>query len=244
MDINNKEIIVLDGADGVGKSTQLALLKETYPNLKFNKFPVYDSETGFFITQYLKGNMNSFLDPLPIMDQVKYISTLYTMDRVNWFRTHYDRLTPLICDRYTTSNIIHMSAKLWMNGVDIDEILDYIDWLNHFEHDIHNIPFPSIVIYLDAPVEFLIKNLEKTGKELDIHENIKMLEAIDEIKSTIFKYCNFTVVNCVDALGLRSVVDIHNDINDIITKYYNNKYKFTQEQHDQSRNGYVKFISD
>ena len=48
-------IVVIDGADGSGKTTQLELLKKKFTEFNFTKFPDYESETGFYITKYLNG---------------------------------------------------------------------------------------------------------------------------------------------------------------------------------------------
>lgn len=228
----DKGIIVLDGADGVGKSTQMEMLKNSFSNSQFEfiKFPVYDSDMGFYITNYLKGNLNHIFEGLDYMDRIKKISTLYTMDRVSWFNQYYNKYKPLICDRYTTSNIIHMSGLLALNGATLEEIHSYIDWLHNLEYWKLNIPRPTMVIYLDAPYKELMKHLNTTDKVLDIHENNELLEKIDSIKSDIFEYCGFKVINCMDGSNFRPKEEIHKEIVGIITDFYINSYLFGNEE--------------
>ena len=51
----NGTIIVIEGLDGCGKSTQVELLRNAFPEWKCVTFPNYESESGAIITQYLHG---------------------------------------------------------------------------------------------------------------------------------------------------------------------------------------------
>jgi dTMP kinase len=220
------DIIVIDGADGVGKTTQVALLKEKLKNkCNFMKFPNYDSTTGYFITKYLEGKFENVFEGLDELDKINKISMLYTMDRSVWFAKDYEPYIPLICDRYTTSNIIHMAALIIHNGGTIDDVYHYINNLETLEYSLLNIPEPDLVIYLDAPTEQLAKNLKGTQQVLDIHEDESIFKEIESVKREIIDYCGWKVVNCTDGNGMRSVENINNDIIKIINEYYDKKIK-------------------
>lgn len=219
-------VVVIDGADGAGKTTQVALLKERFKvidfiNHNFMKFPNYDSTTGYFITKYLEGKFEPVFEGLDPLDKINKISMLYAMDRVVWFANYYDPHVPLICDRYTTSNILHMGALIIHSGGTIDDVYAYIDNLEDLEYNKLNIPAPDLVIYLDVPTTQLTKNLQSTDKVLDIHEDERIFKQIESVKKAIIEYCGWTVVNCTDEHGMRSIDDINNDIIDIIRRYYN-----------------------
>lgn len=216
-----KEVIVIDGADGVGKTTQVAMLREKFPYLNYMKFPHYESDAGFYITKYLHGEMDDLFKGLPPMEIIKKISLLYTLDRVIWFNETYNPHGILICDRYTTSNIIHMAALGAKLNMSFDEIIDYIKWLDKLEHATLSIPRPNFVIYLDAPSEQLMANLNGTHQVLDKHENEELLKKVDDLKQRIIEYCGWHVVNCTDESGMRSPEDINNDISKIILSYFN-----------------------
>lgn len=218
------DIIVIDGADGVGKTTQVGILKEKFKN-KFNfmKFPNYDSTTGYFITKYLEGKFDKVFEGLEELDRINKISMLYTMDRSIWFAREYQYKKPLICDRYTTSNIIHMAALIIHGGGTIEDVYHYINNIESLEYGSLNIPEPDLVIYLDAPTEQLSKNLKGTQQVLDIHEDESIFKEIESVKKEIIDYCGWKVVNCVDEYGMRNIENINNDIIKIIDEYYKNK---------------------
>jgi len=219
----NKDIIVIDGADGVGKTTQIGLLKEKYKEFKFMKFPNYNSTTGFFITKYLNGEFENMFKGLEPLDRINKISMLYTMDRNIWFSKYYEPYIPLICDRYTTSNILHMSTLIIHNGGTMEDVYHYINNIEDLEYSKLNIPEPNLVIYLDAPTEQLKKNLNGTQQVLDIHEDESIFKNIESVKTEIIEYCGWKVVNCVDESGMRSIENIHNDIVKIIDNYFETK---------------------
>ena len=160
------------------------------------------------------------LDPL---DRINKISMLYTMDRTIWFANQYDSSRPLICDRYTTSNILHMSTLIIHNGGTIDDVYHYINNIECLEYGQLNIPEPNLVIYLDASTDQLSKNLKTTRQVLDIHEDESIFKDIDSVKNEIIDYCGWKVVNCCDEQGMKSIENIHNDIVRIIEEYYENK---------------------
>ena len=220
---NHAGIIVIDGADGVGKSTQFELLKKTYLNCEFTKFPNYNSDTGFFISKYLNGDLNHVFEGMDEIDKVNKISKLYAMDRVLWFGTSYNKYKNLICDRYTTSNIIHMSALIINSGGTIDDVYNYIDTLENLEYNILNIPEPDLVIYLDASPKNLMNNLSTSREVLDVLENESNFRAIESVKNEIIIYCGWAVVKCDDENGMRPIEEINNDIKKIIDAYLNKK---------------------
>lgn len=213
-------IIVIDGADGVGKTTQIELLKEKYKDKsEFVKFPAYESHTGFYINEYLKGNLNHILDNLEYNDKIKKISLLYTMDRLLWFESKYNYRRPLICDRYTTSNMIHMGALILKHGGTINDVMNYVEYLEWLEYINLCIPKPNTVIYLDASTEQLSKNLKGTQQVLDIHEDESVFKNIELVKKRIIDYCGWKVIKCDDNNGMKSIENIHNSIDNIIKGY-------------------------
>ena len=50
------KIIIIEGLDGSGKSTQFELLQSKFSDCRFITFPNYNSPSGEIITDYLKGN--------------------------------------------------------------------------------------------------------------------------------------------------------------------------------------------
>lgn len=204
-----KNLIVIDGADGVGKSTQFELLEKRLKNHVDNngkqllvpiKFPRYKSLTGFYIKKYLNGELNNIYKDLDIYDKIKKISLLYTMDRVLAFRElSLSSFNGLLCDRYYTSSFILLGAELYRHTKDEQSIVDFIKWSTHIETEVFNLPKPTKVIYLDAPVSILLNNIRNRNSYNDINETEESLLSVENVKNIIFKYTNWNVINCVDS---------------------------------------------
>lgn len=166
------KIIIIEGLDGCGKSTQVNLLKEHFKgeHYRFLTFPDYGSLSGEIILEYL-GNK------IPETDAEKSAysaSSFYAIDRYisyrkDW-RVDYEQGKTIISARYTTSNAIYQMTKLprdrWEN---------YRNWLYDYEYQKLGIPEPDEVIFLDVPVEVSQKLLSERyqGDEAkkDAHES-------------------------------------------------------------------------
>jgi dTMP kinase len=104
----------------------------------------------------------------------------------------------IICDRYTTSNILHMSANL-TNEMNIEK---YINWIEDLEYYELGLPKPDKVIYLDVTPEVSMKNMMKRynndEEKMDINENLSHLSKVYKMKDEIIKYCGWTKIDCMD----------------------------------------------
>ncbi|MDE7122706.1 MAG: deoxynucleoside kinase, partial [Oscillospiraceae bacterium] len=164
------KIIIIEGLDGCGKSTQVELLKKSFLDCRFLTFPNYHSPSGEIITEYLQGR-------IPETDALRsaYSSgVFYAMDRYISYRKDWylddKNHKPMISARYTTSNMIYQTAKLPRN-----EWEHYINWLSDFEYSKLGIPVPDAVIFLDLPIaisqKLLSERYENTNQKKDIHES-------------------------------------------------------------------------
>ena len=80
--MSKKRIIVIEGADGSGKTTQIEALKKVYDGqFKFAKFPWYDSPSGEKVSKYLNGEFKEIED-IKKVENIMAISQLYTDNRV------------------------------------------------------------------------------------------------------------------------------------------------------------------
>ena len=108
------KLIVFEGTDGTGKSTQYARACERLEaqNVRFEKikFPQYDEPSSALIKMYLAGEFGS--DPEKINPYAA--STFYAVDRYAGFargwKDFYDKGGLIVCDRYTTSNAVHQGS--------------------------------------------------------------------------------------------------------------------------------------
>lgn len=160
------KFIVLEGADGTGKTTQAKLFfsylkKQKIPSVLFS-FPQYQSAWGKMVRRYLNGEFGDVNEVNPYL-----ASMLYAGDRLvasgkikKWLASG----KIVVCDRYFASNIAHQGAKVRSQS----EKSKYIKWLEDLEFNVHKIPKPDLVVLLTLPP----KNARKFMKmrKLDIHE--------------------------------------------------------------------------
>lgn len=195
-------LIVIEGLDGSGKSTQVELLKKRLCddkiNLKQIKLPDYDDKSSTLVKMYLGGEFG----PNPEDVNIYAASAFYAVDRYASFKRHWmkDYLsgTVIIADRYTTSNAVHQTVKLPESEWD-----KYLSWLTDFEYNKMEIPAPSAVIFLDMPVAVSQKLMSARygGDEVkkDVHEaNVDYLNKCHKAALYAAEKFGWTVIKCSD----------------------------------------------
>ncbi|MGN0569413.1 MAG: dTMP kinase [Candidatus Fimenecus sp.] len=176
----NGKLIVIEGLDGSGKSTQVELLKkkliESGVILKQIKLPDYDNKSSTLVKMYLNGEFGH--DPSDV--NIYSASLFYAVDRYASFKNvwgeDYKNGTLILADRYTTSNAVHQTVKLPQ-----EKWNEYLDWLFKTEYEMMGIPTPDLVIYLDMDVDISQRLMTKrySGEEAkkDVHEaNVEYLK--------------------------------------------------------------------
>ncbi len=210
------KLIVIEGLDGCGKSTQLELLPKKLAekgiDVKSVSFPDYESDSSALIKMYLGGKFGS----KPGDVNAFAASSFYAVDRFASFKMNwgdfYNKGGTVVAGRYTTSNAIHQASKL--NSSCWEE---FLSWLYDFEYNKIGIPKPDMVIFLDMPIEVSQKLLgnryEGDESKKDIHE--KDLEYLNHCReSAIFtaNYSKWQIINCAEKGEPRTIEDISNDI--------------------------------
>ena len=209
-------LMVLEGTDGSGKSTQFELLRrrlerESVP-FRHAVFPRYDQPSSALIRLYLEGKFGS----APGDVNAYAASAFYAVDRYASYRQDwgiwYEDGGLVLCDRYTTSNAVHQASKL--PGQDRES---FLRWLYEFEFDKLGLPRPDLVLYLDMPVEqseHLLRRRETTtDTQADIHERDRAyLAACREAASYAADLLGWRRIPCMEAGQLRTVEEIHQDI--------------------------------
>ncbi|MCL2495726.1 MAG: thymidylate kinase [Oscillospiraceae bacterium] len=166
-------LIVLEGLDGSGKSTQLALLRDRLLSLGMEpvtiKLPDYEAESSALVRQYLAGRFGS----RPADVSAYAASLFYAVDRYANYRlkwaNDYAAGRVILADRYTTSNAYHQATKLprvkWP---------EFFTWLEDTEYGKLGIPKPDLVLFLDVPLDISRRLISARygGNEAkrDIHE--------------------------------------------------------------------------
>lgn len=212
----NGKIIIIEGLDGCGKSTQLALLQERFTECRFLSFPNYDSSSGQIITQYLHG---AFPEEDPARSAYA-ASSFYAIDRYTSFKRDWERDylagKTIISARYTTSNAFYQMTKLAPSLWE-----DYCSWLYDYEYTKLGIPRPAAVIFLDVPVAVSQRLLSERygGDEVkkDIHESDP--QYLQTCRDAAMYACehhapeeHWHVLQCCEGDRLRTVEEIHRDI--------------------------------
>ena len=210
------KLIVFEGTDGTGKSTQFALLTKRLQDegTDFRKlqFPQYLEPSSALIRMYLNGEFGENPDDV----NAYAASTFYAVDRyasyVRVWRDYYAAGGLVLSDRYTTSNAVHQASKL-PDG----EREKYLDWLFGFEYGLLGLPEPSLVFYLDVPIELTEKLMREreqaTNTKADIHEQDEAyLRACRENAKKVAERCSWQRIGCSKDGAMRTVEDIHEEI--------------------------------
>lgn len=210
------KLIVLEGLDGSGKSTQLLKLEE---NLKAEKvdirtvsFPEYSEPSCEPVKMYLSGKFGNNPE-----DVSAYTASLFfAIDRYASFKLHwgeyYNNGGTVLSGRYTTSNCIHQMSKL-----PEEEWEQFLDWLYDLEYEKVKIPSPDVVFFLDMPLEVSNKLLstryEGDESKRDIHEsNANYLKMCRKAAYFAANKLGWKVVNCAKDGEPRTIEDIANEI--------------------------------
>jgi dTMP kinase len=222
------KLIVIEGIDGSGKSTQLELLKVYYQENKIPfkslKFPQYKNTFfGKTIAKFLRGEMGSLKTINPYL-----ISLVYAMDRAEAREMLYRWMNngkTILLDRYVSSNMAHQCGRLPKK-----ERQKFLRWLDELEYSINHIPREDIVIYLYIPhttAQILLLGSDRAkrsyakGKQKDIVEdNTDYLKRAEETYVWLAEHnAHWVTVDCVDKKGnLKSREEIHENIKQVLEK--------------------------
>ncbi len=215
---NKGAFIVVEGVDGVGKSTQLNLLKKRLANDGYDvvsiHFPNYDHESSYFVRQYLKGEYGTTDEVGPYTGSLFYALDRYEMSK--HIRQSIAEGKIVICDRYTSSNMAHQGTKFEHS----EERRGYFIWLDNLEFQMLNIPRPDQSIVLTAPKDAVLERLNaKTQSSAyvkkDIHESDsnhieRAIEVYDEMCQLFPK--DFHRLECMRNKKILSINQIHDQL--------------------------------
>ena len=215
-------LIVLEGTDGSGKSTQFSLLcrRLEAEGRPFHRivFPQYREPSSALVRMYLGGEFGSRPDDV----NAYAASTFYAVDRYASYKkvwgADYEGGGLILSDRYTTSNAVHQTGKL-PEG----EWEGFLRWLYDFEYGKLGLPAPDLVLYLDMPTDRAVEMLRRREGEThtagDIHEvDTAYLRRCREVALTAARVCGWERVSCVDGTGaVRLPEEIHSEIWDRVS---------------------------
>ncbi len=210
------KLIVIEGLDGSGKSTQLDILfknlQEKGIDCRWVSFPNYEDDSSALVKMYLAGQFGSKPDDV----NAYAASSFYAVDRYASFKKdwgeYYNGGGLIVSGRYTTSNAIHQCSKLSESAWE-----EFLSWLYEFEYEKLGIPAPDKVIFLDMPTEISQKLMDKrydaNGGHKDIHESdLEYLENCRKAALFTAEYSGWDVISCGKDGEPRTIDDIAKDI--------------------------------
>lgn len=222
--VKKGKLIVIDGADGSGKTTQTNLLikhlRKDGEKVRFIHFPRYkENFFGKFIGHCLSEQYYNWVNIHP-----KIASVMYAADRWESKEEIKDSIKEgyvVVMDRYISANQIHQGGKI----ANLGKRESFIKWLAEMEYKVFKIPKPNLTIYLSLPIEIVLKLIKKRdykgaraylGSKKDVHEKDKNFLK-NSIKSALWlakTQKNWVKINCAKD----GVVDIRENIHNEIYK--------------------------
>jgi len=210
------KLIVFEGIDGSGKSTQIDMLcsrlsdgRRCYTRLRF---PRYDEPSSALIRMYLGGEFGD--DPDAI--NAYAASSFFAVDRFasfiqDWHEDYEDGAF-ILADRYTTSNAIHQGAKLPPEQRD-----RFFSWLYEYEFELMGLPAPDMVLYMDIDAKDAATRLQRrqieTGIIGDIHEKDSVyLESCAMCGKQAAAFYGWQKIACFAGTRERTEAEIHEEI--------------------------------
>jgi len=203
------KLIVIEGLDGSGKSTQLKMLRAylEQKNVKYKYIHFPRLEEGVFgdlIARFLRGEFGSLEQVNPYL-----VALLYAGDRSDvaqqvkqWIQDDY----LVVFDRYVHSNIAYQCAKLTC----AKEIEKLHAWILNLEFEYYKIPMPDLSVFLHVPISFVKSRLfaERQGEDRsylqgakDIHESSMDFQqrVEDEYLRIAGSDDTYQILNCIGA---------------------------------------------
>ena len=215
------KLIVFEGIDGSGKSTQFEMmckrLSDEDRQFKRLVFPRYSEPSSALIKMYLGGDFGDNPDSV----NAYAASSFYAVDRYASFiqdwRDYYKNGGLILTDRYTTSNALHQGAKITP-----EQRESFFKWLYEYEFNLLGLPAPDLVVFMDIDAESALMRLERrqteTGTDADIHEkDIAYLHNCAQSGKQAAAQFGWHSISCLKEDVERDVNEIHSEIYDIIT---------------------------
>ncbi|MDP3758146.1 MAG: hypothetical protein Q8Q86_00345 [Candidatus Daviesbacteria bacterium] len=213
------KLIIIEGIDGSGKTTQINLLVKSLEDQKIPyeviSFPRYgDNIYADLVTRYLEGEFGSINEVNPYL-----ISLAFAGDRLlakpeieKWLSE--GKL--VLANRYISANKAHMGAHLAEGQRE-----EFISWLDALEYQTNRMPREDLTILLSVDPKIGQKNV--ASRLSDLHEeNIKHLEEANKIYLELAKReNNWQVVDCMKDGKMRPPEEIHQELLLILKKLNN-----------------------
>ena len=167
--MNPGKLIVLEGIDGCGKSTQIARLTEALTaagrTVQKTAEPT-GSEWGKALRRFLSGaeqRTNAELATLFVLDRIRHNVEIGAL---------LERGTDVICDRYYYSTLAYQGS-----------VCDY-EWVKHMNCASPDIRHPDLCIFLDLSPEVSLSRISARGEAREVFET---KETLTRVRNTFLK---------------------------------------------------------
>lgn len=204
-------LVVLEGLDGAGKSTQVKKLRTylegLFGSLEYIHFPRYDAPVyGDLISRFLRGDFGSNDAVHP-----QLVALLFAEDRHGAapdMKTILNSGGHVLLDRYVYSNIAYQCAKI----ANPDQAEDLREWIFNTEYGNFDLPRPDLNIFLDVPIGFVESKLksQRGGADRDYLEGGQDIHEADiefqkRVRAIYQRQCEidkkFIRIDCSDENG-------------------------------------------
>ena len=214
-------LIVIEGLDGAGKSTQINKLNEYLVERGYRcrqlHFPRTDTPVyGELIARFLRGELGDIHQVNPYL-----VALIYAGDRLD-FKPSLEKWLHdgemVLLDRYVYSNLAYQCAKI----KDVEEYRALCDWILRLEFEYHKLPKPDLNIFLDVPFMFTRQKLtdNRDGNERqylqgkrDIHEaDLDFQESVRQSYLSMSGMNDFVRIDCSDGYAILPVEQIFSKV--------------------------------
>jgi len=207
------KLITLESCDAGGKSTQIKQITKYFDDNNIiyvhEHFPKYGhNEFSEVIAKFLRGEFGGIDDVDPY-----FVANIYAMDRYLYKPELLQKLEDndvVLLDRYVFSNLAFQGAKYDDPKYDEYKSTDIQNWINDFEFDFLELPYPDLTIFLDVPIEVVEDRLkEREGEDRDylngkkdIHEaDLNFQSKVRNIYKSLEHAKNYHIINCTKENG-------------------------------------------
>lgn len=204
-------LVVLEGLDGAGKSTQVkklrTYLEDVFGTLDYIHFPRYDAPVyGDLISRFLRGDFGNNESVHP-----QLVALLFAEDRHGAAPEMKRTLNSgghVLLDRYVYSNIAYQCTKI----KDPAEAETLREWIFNTEYGNFELPKPDLNIFLDVPIGFVESKLKSNrgGDDRNYLEGAQDIHEADiefqkRVRAIYQRQCEldptFIRIDCSDEYG-------------------------------------------
>jgi dTMP kinase len=193
MYLRKGKIIVIEGIDKAGKTTQAKLLQKKLRNkcVKFD-FPDYSTPVGKEIKEFLDGKRNYSNEVKMILLSANRWEKKAEIEKV------IDKGTTIIMNRYYQSNLVYGMSK----GLKLD-------WLLALDK---GLPRADLVIVIDIKTNTLVTRSKNSIVDT-FEKDVELIRKVKKNYRILANKFNWRIID-----GEKSVDDVHNQVLKIVKK--------------------------